>query len=153
MDRRRFMEALGRFAGAGISSVMVSSYLLADMACTPYNQAGVQQCQVGINSSLIPVTAFQQMPEWRWAASISMVFRYYGFRVSQQRIVQETWGAIANLPGAPGQILSDLNRPWKDDDNKRFTATGETYDANPATAAQDLSQDMPLIIGALGHAI
>jgi hypothetical protein len=153
MDRRRFIEALGRFASVGASSLLISEHLQADLQCSPYNQAGVQQCQVGIDSSIIPVMASQQMPEWCWAASISMVFRYYGFTVSQQRIVSETWGGIVNMPGGPDQILEDLNRSWKDDDDNKFTANGESYDANPITASQDLAQDMPLIIGSMGHAM
>jgi hypothetical protein len=153
MDRRKFIETLGRFGCLGVSSLLISQQLKADLQCTPYNQAGIQQCQVGIESRLIPVTAIQRMPEWCWAASISMVFRYYGFQVSQERIVTETWGDIVNVPAGPDQILRDLNRPWKDDDKNKFRANGESYDANPITASQDLAQNMPLIIGSMGHAM
>jgi hypothetical protein len=82
-----------------------------------------------------------------------MVFRYYGFTVSHKRIVGETWGDVVNMPAGPDQILNDLNRPWKDDDDNEFTANGESYDANPATASDDLAQNMPLIIGTMGHAM
>jgi hypothetical protein len=153
MHRRKFMGALGRFGCLGASSLLISSRLLADLQCTPYNSAGFQTCEVGINSELIPVTAPQKMPEWCWAASIEMVFRYYGFRVPQERIVKETWGDVVNMPAEPAQILQDLNRQWTDEDKKTFTASGESYDANPVTASQDLAQNMPLIIGTLGHAM
>lgn len=153
MDRRNFIRAIRGLGYLGASSLLISRSLGADLQCTAYNQAGVQQCQVGIDSNLIPVTASQQMPEWCWAASISMVFGYYGFPVSQSRIVEEVWGEAADMPAGPDQILSDLNRDWKDDNDNKFTASGESYDANPTTASQDLAQDMPLIIGTMGHAM
>ena len=31
--------------------------------------------------------------------------------------------------------------------------SGDVFSANPITAAQDLAQDMPLIIGTMGHAM
>ena len=82
-----------------------------------------------------------------------MVFRYYGFYVSQERIVQETWGSIINMPAHNDVILSNLNRKWTDDYGNRFKVTSDSYTANPITAAQDLANDMPLIIGTLGHAM
>ena len=81
------------------------------------------------------------------------MFAYYGFDVPQRRIVQETWGSIVNLPGQPHEILANLNRPWVDARGRRFRAFGDVLTANPITAAQDLSADMPLIIGTLGHAM
>lgn len=82
-----------------------------------------------------------------------MVFRYYGYRVTQRRIVEETWGNIVNLPGRPDQILANLNRDWEDDRGKSFSVSGDSYSVNLATAASDLANDMPLIIGTMGHAV
>jgi hypothetical protein len=82
-----------------------------------------------------------------------MVFRYYGFQVPQEQIVQQTWGGIVNLPAYPAHILANLNRPWVDLSGRRFSVSGDAFSANPITAAQDLAQDMPLIIGTMGHAM
>ena len=82
-----------------------------------------------------------------------MVFRYYGFRVPQESIVEQTWGEIVNLPGQPAQILANLNRLWFDADNRPFSVSGDVYTANPMTASQDLSRNMPLIMGTMGHAM
>jgi hypothetical protein len=82
-----------------------------------------------------------------------MVFRYYDYDVPQERIVKETWGSIVNMPAQPAQIAADLNRPWKSEDGRKFSVSGDVYSATPVTAAQDLAQDFPLIIGALGHAV
>lgn len=113
---------------------------------------GIEECQVGIASPLIGQVAERQYAtEWCWAASMAMVFAYYGHPVSQARIVQETWGGIVNLPGQPSQIFSDLNKSWIDDSGDSFAVQGDVFSVNIVTAAQDLDADHPLLIGALGH--
>ncbi|MBL8328638.1 MAG: hypothetical protein JNJ71_07275 [Rubrivivax sp.] len=82
-----------------------------------------------------------------------MVFRYYGYSVSQRRIVEETFGQAVNLPGTAGQIMDNLNRDWEDDRGREFSVTADVYSVNVATAADDLANDMPLIVGTMGHAI
>jgi hypothetical protein len=129
---------------------------LARLACGQFTPFGLQAREAGIESDLFTVKArdAQHASEWCWAASIEMVFRYYGHNVPQERIVQETWGSIVNLPAtSPLVILRDLNRPWVDDDGDPFRVSASSYGANPITAAQDLAADMPLIIGTMGHAM
>jgi hypothetical protein len=58
-----------------------------------------------------------------------------------------------NMPGEPEQILESLNRPWTDESGRAFTVTGSAFGANPLTASQDLANDIPLLIGSLGHAM
>jgi hypothetical protein len=57
------------------------------------------------------------------------------------------------MPGLPSQILSDLNRTWKDDRGGSFTSRGDSLSANAFNAVKDLENDQPLIIGAMGHAM
>lgn len=151
MKRREFLACLGA------ASFLVPSSASGRLACGPFVPPGVQQCEAGIESSVAHVTAAavggQHLSQWCWAACIEMVFRYYGLRVPQEQIVQETWGRIVNLPAQPGQIMMNLNRPWIDGTGRRFGASGDAFTANPITAAQDLAQDMPLIIGTMGHAM
>lgn len=109
-------------------------------------------CEAGLAASVAPV-AIQQMPEWCWAACIEAVFRYYGHYIPQVEIVRETWGEIVNLPGQPQQIVADLNRPWVDTEGNPFRVFGDVYSANVITASQDLANNMPLIIGSMGHAM
>ena len=151
MKRRKFISTVSAIAGIGgtcSATAAIQCGLLAP---------GVQQCESGIASSVAHVAAAavggQHLDQWCWAACIEMVFAYYGFQVPQERIVEETWGRIVNLPGQPGQILRNLNRAWTDDAGSSFRASGDVYTANPITAAQDLAQDMPLIIGTMGHAM
>jgi hypothetical protein len=123
MNRREFLVSSGAVAVATL--LPCKSY--ANLTCGTFVPPGVQQCESGIDSSLAYVTAAavggQHLPEWCWAASIEMVFRYYGHRVPQERIVTETWGGIVNLPGQPGQILANLNRKWTDEDGDDFSVT------------------------------
>ncbi len=151
MNRRSSLMLIG----AGV--ITAPSLVSARLACGPFVPPGVQQCEAGINSSVAHVAASavggQHLSQWCWAACIEMVFRYYGFQVDQTQIVQQTWGQIVNLPGQPRQILANLNRPWIDSYGRQFSVSGDAFTANPITAAQDLSQDMPLIIGTMGHAM
>lgn len=99
------------------------------------------------------VFAYQQASEWCWAACIQMVFEYWGHAITQQEIVRQTWGVIANMPAQPLDIVRDLNRSWKDRNGNAFAVQGDVFSANGATAAQDLAAEMPLIIGSMGHAM
>ena len=152
MKRRTFL--LSSFC-SGIAALPLMSY--AKAFCGPFVPPGIQQCEAGIDSSVAHITAAavggQHLSQWCWAACIEMVFSYYGHPVRQERIVNETWGAIVNLPGHPSQILANLNRAWTDEQGSYFSVTGDAYSANAITAAQDLAQDMPLIIGTMGHAM
>ncbi len=150
MKRREFILSLA-------AGLLAARSVWARLACGPFVRPGVQRCDAGIDSSIAYTTAAavggQHLSQWCWAACIEMVFRYYGLVVPQERIVQETWGGIVNVPAQPAQILASLNRPWIDNSGRRFGVSGDSFTANPMTAAQDLAQDMPLIIGTLGHAM
>ncbi len=152
MDRRSFLKI-----GSGslaIGAIGVSSTASALINCGPYSYQGIQQCEAGIDSRLAFISArSQRNTQWCWAACIEMVFLYYGYNVSQETIVQQTWGGLVNNPGTPQQILMNLNRPWMDSTGRTFYVSGDTYSANHITAAQDLYNNRPLIIGTMGHAM
>lgn len=153
MKRRNFLK-FGCVFGTGIGLTNTASALLS---CSKFNNQGIQQCEAGINSSVADITTAavggQYLSQWCWAACIEMVFKYYGLRVPQAEIVRQAWGRIVNLPGQPQQILNSLNRDWIDARGRRFRVYGDIYTARPDTAAQDLSDDKPLIIGTMGHAM
>jgi len=101
-------------------------------------------------------------PEWCWAASIAMIFSYYGHPVSQARIVSEVYGAPVNMPAQAGVVMAQqLNKVWVDDNNKWFSAkiTG-VYDANAGVYAltneqiiSELDHDHPLLFANTQHAV
>jgi Papain-like cysteine protease AvrRpt2 len=155
MERRDFFKRASQF-GLMLGIQAYAGTLFADLRCTQFVPPGVQTCEAGIESSILDaqvLDSVQHRSEWCWAACIAMVFDYYRHPVAQERIVQQTWGSIVNVPGQPGQIIADLNRPWVDARGQHFHASGDVYSVNAITAAQDLAANHPLIIGSLGHAM
>lgn len=125
------------------------------VSCSNFNAFGVQRCNAGIDSSILNVVASdsQRANQWCWAASIEAVLNYYGYNITQEDIVFQTWGQIRNMPGTPRDILTALNKVYVDRDGKRFRVSANALTANHITAAQDLANNKPLIIGTLGHAM
>ncbi len=154
MQRRAFLRA----AIAGAGAIALPRIVFGAKQCeapvstmTPMGPQPIEVCTTGI-SSVTFKQAFQQQNEWCWAACISMVFDYYHHSVDQQRIVKETWGTVANMPGMPSDLMRDLNKRWIDDAGHAFECKADVLSANPDTAIQDLIDNHPLIIGAMGHA-
>lgn len=146
MKRRAFLAG-----GAGLLTVGASPNANAELYCQPVAY-GVNRCQAGLNSSVAPQRR-QLESQWCWAACIEMVFAFHGYELDQETIVRDTWGAIYNLPAQPYHIVQNLNRSWVDRNGRRFRSSGDSFSANPMTAAQDLASDQPLIIGTGGHAM
>jgi hypothetical protein len=149
--RRNCLQSLGGILTAGMIGRVAKAGVQCGQPSPPY---GVQSCVAGIpQEKLNMVFAVQQASEWCWAACIQMVFAYWGHPVPQQEIVRQTWGQVSNMPGQPSDILRDLNRAWTDANGNDFRVSGDVFSASAITAAQDLQQEMPLIIGSLGHAM
>ena len=149
LNRRRFLLA-GGMAAAGRMS--------ADTSCGPVT------CRSEIDFDEFAQEAFQTQyrTEWCWAASISMIFSFYGHPVSQARIVTDVYGAPVNMPSGYGALMAALlNRTWKDDNGDRFRSrlTG-AYDpaagvraVNNNMLVRELDQGHPVLIGTAGHAV
>lgn len=120
-------------------------------------------CEAGISMDRLPtVYAFQRMNQWCWAASLEMIFAYYGYRVSQEQIVTATFGRLVNLPAFTGAVISqNLNRVWVDAGGQRFRSEIRgLYDFNGGILAlndQDivgaLAGERPLLLGNTSHAV
>lgn len=124
-----------------------------DIRCGP-DRVGRTICEVGISSlSMQRASKRQNMNQWCWAACISMLFDYYGHPVSQARIVEQAYNGIVNMPAGPDRILAALNRRWIDDRGRPFVVQADVFSVTTATAASDLENNHPLIIGTLGHAV
>ncbi len=156
-NRRNFLKTL---AGSAAGAILFSgTRLFGGTTCDQFGR-----CVSAVDFTEFAQEAYQQqqMPEWCWAACISMLFDFYGHAVSQDRIVTEVYGAPVNMPAGYGiTIARQLNRVWKDDSGNRFRAilTG-AYDAdarvntltNPMLIGE-LDGDHPMIIGAGSHAM
>jgi hypothetical protein len=158
MKRREFLQRLATLASAGAAlATGVSGLAEANVECNdgplgPYGPPG-RVCVSGLPSSIIHVEARQEQSQWCWAACISMVFAYHGHPVTQSRIVDEAYGGPLNLPAQPWTMLGSLNRQWTDDHGNHFQSRSSPGSSNALEAAQDLADNMPLIVGTMGHAV
>jgi hypothetical protein len=151
LNRRNWIKS-AVMAAAGAE---MHNSLRADVVCgPPVPPYGVQACIAGIRQEKMnDVEAFQEQRQWCWAACIEMVFTYWGHPIDQQEIVRRTWGRIVDMPAQPYQIISALNRTWTDNDGERFRSYGDVFTATGVTAARDLTNEMPLIVRSMGHAM
>jgi hypothetical protein len=147
VNRRNFL-AISGVAGAG--------HIL-------HAQCGPMGCRAQINFPSVALAAtLQNCPEWCWAASISMVFKFFGHPVAQERIVMQTYGQLACWPAFQYQIVSaNLNKCWTDDLGSTFRSTlSAAYDAqagvfaiNNAMIINELLNQRPLLYGNTHHAM
>ena len=97
----------------------------------------------------------QRSMNWCWAACIQMVLNYQGVPVTQEQIVERTFGARIDAPGQPIQVLANLNTWGITADGRTFVVGAESVSAIPAVAAvqliRDLDAEQPLIIGISGY--
>lgn len=134
----------------------------AETECQPYGNRTV--CVVGLLSDEVDEQFAggdaQERTFWCWAASVSMIFRRYGYDVSQQQIVLQTFGSARNAPAYGPQITSQLNRSYKTSDGRSFKVSATVSDmstgqfqVNNSKIIESLEQGRPLLIGAQGHAM
>ena len=151
LNRRRLLGLTGACAVAAL--LPGSGDARAVELCTEFDPRGIRYCHVGIPTPVVGQSALPQyQSQWCWAACISMIFDYYNRPVRQERVVQETFGAIVDMPANPLQILTAVNRDWVDEHGKPFRGYGEALTIDPVLSARYLREERPLIIGSLGHA-
>ncbi|MGE8063577.1 papain-like cysteine protease family protein [Pseudomonas sp. NPDC089569] len=152
MNRRQLLAFL---------TIAASGLPLKIFAYQRCNNSGV--CEVGISMNRLQQTyANQYMSQWCWAASIQMIFAYYGYNVSQPDIVLQAYGTINNLPALSGAVISQaLTRRWIDQNGRQFDvrllaaydADAGVYAINNQLILQSLAQERPLVFGNLSHAM
>lgn len=127
------------------------------VSCGQHDARGIRRCEAGIDRDLSDAVAAavggQHMSQWCWAASIEMIFRFYGYVVPQADIVRLAWGSPVNLPGSVAQLLGSLNLVWIDAHGRRFRVESRLYGPNPMPAILDLQRNWPLIVGTMRHAM
>lgn len=115
---------------------------------------------VGIPSETLNYfAASQQKEQWCWAACIEMVLNYHGIDITQEQIVERTYGVdpYGNLPDWAGSydvIHQNLNN-WSFDNNGRRYIV-ESYMGwgapHPEDLLDELAHGFPIIIGySTGH--
>ena len=133
MDRRRFLEkSLIGLAAAQAGCIFGHEDPPAPCLTCPSPAPvpnGPQTARVNMEQLMQSVST-QQCEMWCWAASISMMFGFYGHPISQAQIVLATYGNIVCLPsGSTYTIGADLSRPWIDSRGASFNSRVEAaYD-------------------------
>ncbi len=100
------------------------------------------------------IASSQENSQWCWAASIQMVFRYYGIGITQSQIVSRTygtdhWGNLPDWPASLQTIHNNLNN-WSIDNNGHYyevSAEMGTGMPSPAFLVEELSNGNPVILG------
>jgi hypothetical protein len=156
MDRRAFIASMAApLIATGSGSVESATRC----RLTPFGEACRTQIDFGRFGEIY---AAQRASQWCWAASISMIFAYYGRPVSQERIVADVYGGIVNLPAGSGLVIaSQLNRNWRDDYGRPFSSrvtAAYDFDArvialDNATIVRELDRARPMVVGTVNHAV
>jgi hypothetical protein len=117
--------------------------------------SGQQATYVGIRSENFNYFASSQRnTNWCWAASMQMIFNYYGIDITQEQIVARSYGSdpYGNLPNWTGSfyvITANLNN-WNVDNNGRqymVVASLNWGAPSPLYLIQELSEQRPVLIG------
>jgi hypothetical protein len=119
------------------------------------NTFAQQTVAVGIPTARFNYYASSQRnSNWCWAASLQMIFNYYGVNITQEQIVARSYGSdpYGNLPNWAGSfqvITANLNN-WSVDNNGRNYAVEATMNwgaPTPLYLIQELTEQHPVLIG------
>src|ERR1035437_3157468 len=155
MNRKRFLRSSAGlalaplFARCGVIDTVVGN-----------NGSSVKTASVNM-LQLAQAIEVQQCEEWCWAASISMIFGFYGHAVSQAAIVAQTYGQVACLPANTTTTIGlDLSRSYIDAAGRPFTSqVTAAYDyyngynsLSNAGIVNELNSNRPLLFCNISHA-
>lgn len=132
--------------------------------CEKDEEEKFEQCEAGIESrkldGSVSFVQGQHDTKWCWAATIEMLFKYYGYIVTQEAIVHHTYGRLVNKGGTILDMIRMLNGQWTDKFGRKFRVVCEAIPARLAEreAFKDLEKDFPVILtwlnpGTAGHAV
>jgi hypothetical protein len=156
MDRRSLVKGLSSL----VLSAAITKRAIAESRCDP-SPWGMRCAKYISFDQIAHSYSFQNMDQWCWAACISMIFKFYGFDVSQIMVVQQAYGTIVNAPGNWPQILGALNRSWVDSHGDSFSVrTGALFAPQAGAVRIDnedlldsLDQDKPILFCNSHHAM
>lgn len=130
-------------------------YFLMLFIIIKHQAYGQQAIYVGIPSQNFNYFASSQRnSNWCWAASLQMIFNYYGVSITQEQIVARSYGvdAFGTLPNWAGSfqvITSNLNN-WNVDNNGRTYSVQASLNWGapaPLYLIQELQAQHPILIG------
>lgn len=110
---------------------------------------------VGIPTNKFNYSASSQHnSNWCWAASLQMIFNYYGVSITQEQIVARSYGVnpngtLPNWAGSMQVITANLNN-WNIDNYGQTYAVAATFNfgaPTPSFLIQELSAQRPVLVG------
>lgn len=141
-------------------------FMLVTAALLSQPAVGQEPVYVGITARQFNYFAStQRNTEWCWAASIQMLFNYYGVDISQEQIVARSFPKHGEeqLPNATGDlqvITRNLNNWSIDNKGMSYRVKAELNFGAPAPAylIKELAAERPVLIGYktgpnTGHAV
>jgi hypothetical protein len=154
MNRRTF---LGTLTAAGFGEVLCwpGRTPAESFTLEPPNANGVQLSEAGIDPARVDAIGAevgrQREPNWCWAACVAYVCRYHGCFLSQEEVVGSLYGGLQNRPASQQAILASLHRRGVDVGGIPFEMDSNVFSANYETAAADLTDNRPLVLGTMKH--
>ena len=151
------------FASLSLAAIFDQALRAQQCAAVPFPGAvgcsgpippGSVECRAALNfPSVVLADTLQQCPMWCWAASLSMVFKFFGHPLSQLEIVNRAFGGTVCSGAMPAQIAQALSSNWKDDNGNAFTCgitaaydyAGGVFAINNAIIVNELVSQRPLI--------
>ncbi|MGZ3753283.1 MAG: C39 family peptidase [Mucilaginibacter sp.] len=114
-----------------------------------------QPMYVGIPSeSFNYFASSQHNSNWCWAASLQMIFNYYGVNITQEQIVARSYGVdpSGNLPNWTGnfEVITENLNNWSVDNNGRRYGVQAIFNQGaptPIYLIQQLTLQHPVLIG------
>jgi len=156
-------ESLGLLRLIGLAALLAyGAPLHAEEQCSPANSLGVVTCVAGLaHESVVEIATAQEGRFWCWAASISMIFAHYGYKLPQTQVVASAPKISAEFPAASGEVISGLlSKAWVAQDGKQFESVAITADRNAKRyqltnkeVIAELSRGRPLLVGTQSHAM
>ncbi|MFD2943321.1 papain-like cysteine protease family protein [Flavobacterium notoginsengisoli] len=125
------------------------------LLCFGHQSFGQQAVYVGIPSeSFNYFASAQRNSNWCWAASIQMIFNYYGLYITQEQIVYRSYGieptgSLPNWAGSLSVITANLNN-WSVDNSGRQYVVSASLNwgaPSPSYLIQELYNQRPVLIG------
>lgn len=107
----------------------------------------------------------QRNSNWCWAASLQMIFNYYGVYITQEQIVGRSYGTdpygqLPNWAGSFQVITSNLNNWSVDNSGRRYVVNSSLNMGAPTPAylVNELIAQRPVLVGyrsgpSSGHAV
>ena len=135
--------------------------------CSRASTDGVVECSAGLDEpSIARIQTAQEMPQWCWAASVSMILGFHGQQVAQSQIVADRFGAVVDQPATSADDMTQaLARPRAGGAAPPVVVTALTAASAPAgktapalhlnhqAVLDELRARRPMLIGTAGHAM